>query len=191
MRECSIQTKGPAASPMGPSLEHANVVHLQDNTTAVLLVPILCLCNSSEELAVTGPDQRLHYLYGKWSVTNHVLNTFWQCIVLHGSKVCVWDDWLHWERMKNMWGWMRLLHCPVLNFSSKYMKKWQLLHLWSRDQLFFFPWAATLNNKCLFWKTSAWYLQAPLGHFQSCILPVTITTGFGAILSERFSLQTH
>lgn len=179
---------------MGPSLKHANIVHLQDNTTAVLLVvPILCLCNSSEEVTVTGADQRLHYWYGKWSVTNLVLNTFWQCTVLHSSKVYVWVDWLHWDGMKNMWGWPRLSHCPVLNFDRKNRKKWQQLHFRSRDQLFFFfsPWTATLNNECLFWKTSASYLQAPLGHFQSCILPVTITTGFGSILSERFSLQTH
>lgn len=61
-----METKGPAASPVGPSLTHANVGHFQDTTIAVLLVvPILCSCNSSEELAVTEPDQGLHYLYGR------------------------------------------------------------------------------------------------------------------------------
>jgi len=49
----NAQTKG----PIGPSLKRANVVYAQGITTAVLLgVPILYLCNSSEELTVTEPE---------------------------------------------------------------------------------------------------------------------------------------
>lgn len=42
-RECSVQTKGLAASWIGPSLKHANIIQLQDNMTSSAIHSSQCM----------------------------------------------------------------------------------------------------------------------------------------------------